>query len=62
MSNLREVLNGPMHTGRWTQYWRRRRDGKIRRAMKPFWLIICLIALVAIFVIGLLIAAMIAGM
>ena len=30
--------------------------------MKPFWLIICLIALVAIFVIGLLIAAMIAGM
>ena len=51
-----------MHTGRWTQYWRRRRDGKVRRAMKLFWIIMGLTALLAMFGIGMLFLAVIGGM
>lgn len=62
MNDLREILSGPIHTGRWTQYWQRRRDGKVRRIMKIFWLIIGATALLAMFGIGILVAAMIVGM
>jgi len=60
--DLGTILHGPMHTGRWTQYWRRRRDGKVRRAMKLFYIIMGLTALLAMFGIGMLFLAVIGGM
>lgn len=61
MNNLREVLSGPMHTGRWTQYWKRRRDGKVRRFMKILWMIFGIVALLAFVGLGVLLAALIVG-
>jgi len=60
-NNLREVINGPLYTGKWTIYWRIRRAAKVRKYMKIFWLLMGVTALLAMFGIGMLLAALIAG-
>jgi hypothetical protein len=60
-NNLREILNGPIHTGKWTIYWCRRHESKIRRYMKIFWLVCGVVMLISFVLIGALLGALIFG-